>query len=290
MPPGYRGLALDFCKCGGELTFCHGGSQVGCGVGSRDPVETFQLINEWIDENPDNVLMIWLQINEEAGGSISLAEIDDLVQSVPTSNVEASFADRLYKRDRYEDSEWPTLQELIDTEQQILFFYQGGPDGADEHPPGIHYFYEYGFSTPWAYTSVANLRNSYNSGCPIDRRSSNRDDFFMMNAFVTAKFFGVPVMPKQSAAKQINTATFLEPLVEQCESSIGQTANIVAVDFWDSGDMASFVNAHNAALVPVRRHFPTSETSPPSRKKLHAPGRKKDKSGIKRVKGSYFGG
>jgi hypothetical protein len=292
---GYRGLALDLCNCNGEMVFCHGGSGTGCGVGSRDPVETFQLINEWIDDNPNNVVMIWLQINEEAGGSISLTDVNDVVRSVPAGSTSGlTFADRLYLRDRYEDDEWPTLQKLIDAQQQVLFFYQGGPGGSEEPPPGIHYFYEYGFSTPWSYASVSELENSYASGCPIDRGSTNRNDFFLMNAFVTEKFFGFQVQPSQRSAEQINTASFLNPLVERCQDSIGQTTNIVSVDFWDSGDMASFVKAHNSNLVSSD-DTTDSETSTPSQTESNkAPStgmnRIGGRRGIAHIRDSYFGG
>jgi hypothetical protein len=233
------------------MTFCHGGSQVGCGVGSRDPVDTFRQINDWIDSNPNNVIMIWLEINEAAGGAISLTDVYGIIQSVPLgTNSGRSFAERMYQRDRYnDDSEWPTLQEMIGEQQQILFFYMGGPDGSEEPPPGIHYFYEYGSSTPWSFAKVSDLENTVTNGCPIDRRSSNRNDFFLMNAFVTAKVFGIQVKPSRDAALQINTATFLEPLVNICESSIGRKTNVVSVDFWDSGDTVSFVNSHNSNLV-----------------------------------------
>jgi hypothetical protein len=244
------------------MTLCHGGSQVGCGVGSRDPVDTFRLINDWIDSHPNDVVMIWLQINEAAGGAISLADVYGIIQNVPVGTISGrSFAERLYQRDRYNDSEWPTLQELIDQQQHVLFFYMGGPDGSEEPPPGIHYFYEYGSSTPWSFARVSDLENTVMNGCPVDRGSSNRNDYFMMNAFVTGKIFGIQVQPSQNSAQQINTATFLEPLVETCESSIGKKTNIVSVDFWDSGDMTSFVNAHNTKLVSYKRSPTTSTLS-----------------------------
>ncbi|KAL3922201.1 MAG: hypothetical protein SGARI_006508 [Bacillariaceae sp.] len=76
---GYRGLALDLCNCNGQMQFCHGGSQTGCAVGRRDPVDTFDEINKWVDVNPNNVVMIYLQINEAAGGSIELTDVEQIV-------------------------------------------------------------------------------------------------------------------------------------------------------------------------------------------------------------------
>ena len=158
---GYRGLALDLCKCGGTMQFCHGGASTGCAVGRRDPVDTFDQINQWVDANPNNVVMIWLQINEAAGGEITLQNVKEIVDNVPLAPSGRSFASRMLRRDRYEDNAndvpWPTLGEMVDKHQQILFFYMSGPNGNEEPPEGIHYFFEYGSSNHWSYASVSEL-------------------------------------------------------------------------------------------------------------------------------------
>jgi hypothetical protein len=119
---GYRGLSLDLCNCNGILVFCHGGKEVGCGIGERDPIETLKQINQWITLHPNNVIMIWLQINESAGGPISLKDVDQIVKNVPLGTANLDFSKRLYQRDRYEDDaeEWPTLSELIQNANFIL--------------------------------------------------------------------------------------------------------------------------------------------------------------------------
>ncbi|KAL3918962.1 MAG: hypothetical protein SGILL_003995 [Bacillariaceae sp.] len=231
------------------MQFCHGGEQTGCAIGRRDPVDTFELINNWIDENENNVIMIWLQINEAAGGPISLEDVDGIVQKVPIGPSGRSFASRLYRRDRYSENPWPSLSEMIAAEQQVLFFYMGGPDGSENHPDGIHYFYEYGMTNHWSYASVSELQDTMINDCPIHRSSSNRHDFLMLNNFVTAKVFGIQVKPSRNAAEEINTAIFLEPILDVCESETGQKVNIVSVDFWKSGDLTSFVNEQNLQLV-----------------------------------------
>jgi hypothetical protein len=57
---GYRGLSLDICNCDGNLQLCHGDDIVGCGVGRVDPLQAFTEINNWIDANPNNVIIISL--------------------------------------------------------------------------------------------------------------------------------------------------------------------------------------------------------------------------------------
>jgi hypothetical protein len=152
---------------------------------------------------------------------------------------------------------------MIELQQQVLFFYMGGPEGSEEPPPGIHYFFEYGFSTHWSYSTVDELRDTVLDGCTIHAESSNRNDFFMLNNFVTAEVFGFQVRPSQDAAEVINTGSFLQPLLNECESSQGMKVNIISVDFWDAGDLSTFVNGHNSdlvqnALLLTTTHAPSS--------------------------------
>jgi len=244
---GYRGLSLDLCNCNGNLIFCHGGTEVGCGIGQRDPLETFTQINEWITTNPNNVIMIWLQINDNAGDPISLDDAERLVNDVPIGNADKEFADRLYRGEN--DDEWPAMSHLIQNGQQVIFFYMGGPDGQEESNIGIHYFYEYGMSTDWSYASVPELRESVMDGCKIQRDSSNTRDFFMINTFVTKKVFGYQVKPSRTAAKEINDGEFLEPLLEVCEQTQKSKVNIISVDFWKSGDLINYIDDRNSKLA-----------------------------------------
>ena len=192
--------------------FCHGGEDTGCGIGRRDPIDTFTQINEWLTINPANVIMIWLEINEPAGGPISLEDVESIVNAVPLGNSNRTFADRLYKRN-LDDQDWPTLSQLIEAEQQILFFFQGGPNDAVVPPAGLHYFYAYGMSTDWSYASVEELQDTTMKGCAINRGSSKREDFLMVNAFVTEMFFGIQVQPSVRAAEEINTEAFASAAV-----------------------------------------------------------------------------
>ena len=195
--------------------------------------------------------MIWLQINESAGDAISLDDVEQIVYDVPIGTADREFADRLYRRDRDgdDDDEWPTLSNLIRNEQQILFFYMGGPDGREESRIGIHYFYEYGMSTDWSYASVSELSETALNGCKIQRDSSYRRDFFMMNTFVTKKVFGVQMRPSRGAAKDVNEGTFLHPLVDYCERTQMTKVNIISIDFWKSGNLVSYIDDHNSELA-----------------------------------------
>ena len=59
LPAGYRAINVDVCNCGGQLVFCHGI----CSFGTRDPVEVFLGINDFLNENPTEVLILPIEIN-----------------------------------------------------------------------------------------------------------------------------------------------------------------------------------------------------------------------------------
>lgn len=250
---GYRGLNVDICNCDGSLQLCHGNDMVGCGVGRVDPMQAFTEINNWIVANPNNVIMISLEINENAGGPISLEMIQQLLQQVP-----GGFIDRLYDHGPASvesspaSSSWPTLGELIETNQQVLFFYFKGPEGAGDHVPGLNYWEDFALATWWQWESVAELESTLLPDCPITQggTSSSTGDFFMVEAFVTEKsLFGLQFQPSQEAAQQINTVEWAGKILDACYAAHGFPATVFSVDFWSEGNLPTLMEQRNALLV-----------------------------------------
>jgi len=258
---GFLGISLDICRCNGKLVFCHGSSLVGCGVGSRDAVDTFQQLDDWLNSNPQDVLVVFLQINNSAGGgeAISLQDVE--------STLSDSFKSKMYQHDS--NNAWPTLGEMVQDCKQIIFFYTSGPDGNPPmgNPNGIHFFFDFASQTQFSHTSVESLQSA-----PCDlSRSGTRQDFYLFNDFILAK----GIAPSKMAAEIINTGAFVEPILQQCEATFGHPVNIVSVDFWKEGDLPSFIATHNAELVAkdsaksqvtisTESCRPSSPTDPPS--------------------------
>jgi hypothetical protein len=241
---GYRGLNLDICNCGGELQLCHGNDITGCGVGRVDPLQAFTDINNWISANPNNVIMISLQINEDAGDAMSLAMIQELLQQVPDG-----FSDRLY--DHWPiTSDWPTVGELIEANKQVLFFYFQGPDGTGDHVPGLNYWYNSVIATDSQWESVSQIESSLLVDCPMTRGLSSTKDFVIIEAFVTMKtIFGLQFLPSREAAQVINTAEWAGAVLDACSDSLGFPVTIFSVDFWSEGNLPSLMALRNSVLV-----------------------------------------
>jgi hypothetical protein len=104
LPAGYRVVNVDVCNCDGKLVLCHGI----CNFGTRDVVEVLSAINDFLDENPSEVMMVPIEMNGEAGGAIDINDLYTLMLQVP------GFVDKFYDHANA-TSAWPTLGELVET-------------------------------------------------------------------------------------------------------------------------------------------------------------------------------
>lgn len=104
LPAGYRLVNVDVCNCGGELVLCHGV----CNFGTRDVVEVLSGINDFLDENPSEIMIVPIEMNGEADQAIDINDLYTLMLQVP------GFVDKFYDHSNA-TAEWPTLGELVET-------------------------------------------------------------------------------------------------------------------------------------------------------------------------------
>ena len=252
---GYRAVKLDLCNCEDQLMFCHGGRNVGCGIGSRDPVATLSKLNDWLNKNPHEVVVIYLSLNEAAEGPISLEDVDSLVQAVPNQ-----FGDKLYNHEVGEV--WPSLRELIENNNRIILFYVDGPEGSETPPRGIHYFYDYGMETESMFENVRNLQDGIKNGCKVVGGSESSRDFLLFNNYVTGNSPFGQFIPSQSSAKKVNSLNVARSLCQACEETHNAPMNLISVDFWNSGNIPELVQQHNKMLLaPGATRCPTAMPS-----------------------------
>lgn len=103
---GYRAINVDVCNCGGVLTLCHGV----CSFGTRDIVEVLLGINDFLDQNPSEVILLPLELNSEVDGTVDIFELYDIMQEV------SGFVDKIYVHPD-EAEPWPTLGSLVESNQ-----------------------------------------------------------------------------------------------------------------------------------------------------------------------------
>lgn len=106
---GYRGINVDVCNCGGELVFCHGT----CAFGTRDILEVFTNINDFLDNNPSEIIVLPIELNSEVGQAVDLDELYGIMQQV------SGFVDKFYHHEN-RTADWPTLGDLVQSNQVCL--------------------------------------------------------------------------------------------------------------------------------------------------------------------------
>jgi hypothetical protein len=225
---GYRAINIDMGKCDGELQLVHGV----CAF-TRDPAEVFTNIVSFLETNPSEVILLNMQIDNDAGGAVVL--LDDIYTVM--ESVEG-FTSLLYAHPDT-NTEWPTLRELTSSKKQILFFHYNGQTCQEVTcPSGFHDWFVYAAETEFSFGGVSDVRDTATS-CTITRGSST-NDFFGVNMFVTP--------PSRTACSDLNTLQSTRTHTDACSSlNGGLDVNVVYVDFWDAGSLPELAQIENEA-------------------------------------------
>jgi hypothetical protein len=124
---------------------------------------------------------------------------------------------------------WPTLRELIQSGQRVVVFIESGRSGVAWLRPAFQSFKEtpFSFRKPDEFSCRAN-------------RGGEGGSLFLINNWVET----TPT-PKPSNASIVNAYSFLYKRAELCEHERHHMPNIIAVDFYRTGDLLTVVNALN---------------------------------------------
>mmetsp|Transcript_17309 Transcript_17309/g.22914 ORF Transcript_17309/g.22914 Transcript_17309/m.22914 type:complete len:391 (-) Transcript_17309:253-1425(-) len=237
---GYRGINLDVCECGGQLKFCHN-----LCINERDPAEVFSHINDFLDDNPSEVVIINFQIvTENFLGTIYNVTLDglfDIMQGV------SGFVDKIHVLG--DIIEWPLMRELVEDREQIIIFHHNGPTcGANDNcPSGLHYYFDYVGESDFEISSVSDMRN-FSAFCPVDRGNEvngGRNNLYAVNHFLKT--------PYKNVALTTNENNFIEERIAGCEDITNLRTNMVIVDFWSLGDLPEFTQETNKARAAEKQ-------------------------------------
>jgi hypothetical protein len=238
---GYRALNFDIGVCNeGQYAFVHGK----CQLGTMDPVKAFTDLNTWLDANPNEVVLIPLEINNDASSDlpdVDLGKLYNLLLTVP------GFTERMYQKTADSASEWPTLRELIAADQRILFFHYNGircDSGQITCPPGFHDWFGLTGESKYDFMTVEELDDK-ESACNITR-GRLKGPFYAVNDFLT-------IPSREDSKKYLNTKAFLQDHIQACEAeNDGLDVDVVFVDFWSEGDLPEVVQLHNLQLAATQ--------------------------------------
>ena len=248
---GYRGINLDIGTCNGQVSVIH----TACTITTRSLKSVLQSLVSFLQNNPNEVILLPTQLSTQilSKNTIALSAIDEVFQSVP------EFYNMLYNHPS-PNQLWPTLRELISSNQRILFFHYNGEsctklDITSNNdttttvinypcPYGFHPWFLYAAETEFDFRLVKDVQDTPRA-CRITRGSSGFNHFFGINIFITPARF-VPTL------KQVNRYTFIKSHVDECLSYNNKSfVNVILVNYWGVGDVIDVVSDMNAALPTI---------------------------------------
>lgn len=205
---GIRALLLDTHDFNGEPSLCH----ANCWLGSQPLVEGLGELKTFLDDQPTEVLILIIE------------------DHVGAAETEAAFVTAGVENWTYAHpgGSWPTLAELIDAGTRIVVSaeHEGPP------PDWYHHAWDVWQDTPYAFWHEDDF------SCELNRGAAD-NPLFLVNHWL-----GNPVANSWTA-EIANSAAILEARVADCEAVRGRLPGVIAVDFYELGDLFVVVDALN---------------------------------------------
>ncbi|KKL16254.1 hypothetical protein LCGC14_2497430, partial [marine sediment metagenome] len=192
---------------GKRRTFlCHGL----CELGATDLPTALADIREFLEDNPREVLIILIQ------DAISPRDTEGAFE-------ESGLIDFVYPHTP--GAKLPTLREMIRRDERVLVMAEEDASGVDWYQQGFELTQE----TPFKFQSPEEFSCKLNRG----ERSS---PLFLLNHWIEK------ATPSPSDAAEVNAFDFLLERARRCEKQRGKLPNLVAVNFYDRGEVLEVVD------------------------------------------------
>jgi hypothetical protein len=197
------------------LYLCHGF----CELGALPFVPWLRSLREFLVANPGDVVVVVIEdyaTPEEMAAAFTESGLADLVYRGPLG------------------PPWPTLRELADSRQRVVTFLESGKPGVEWMHPAFATIQEtpYTFHQPSEFSCAAN-------------RGGTAGSLFQINHWIET----TPT-PKPSNAAIVNAYDFLLGRARLCEKERGHVPNVLAVDFYRTGDLFRVVRTLNGLDAP----------------------------------------
>jgi hypothetical protein len=192
---------------------CHGF----CELGAKPLVDGLREVTDFLVANPGEVLLIVVQDEGPPPAAIAKA-VDEsgLRPFVWTGPV---------------GPPWPTLGEMIESGGRVLMLYENGP--GDPAVPWYHDAYRSMQETPYHFTKPSQMSCAPNRG-PADA------SLFLINHWIDTS-----PAPRPSNAAKVNAYTPLLERARRCERERKRMPNILAVDFYRTGELLRVTDTLN---------------------------------------------
>lgn len=186
-----------------------------CVLGSTAWEPLMVEVKAWLDQHPRQVITFVLQ---------------DEVSPATTAQVFRDSGLLPYVYTPTGDGEWPTLEQMIDSGHRIVVMAENQGGGA-AYPWLLSAFHEMQ-ETPFDAVQVSDLSCRENRGNPDAT-------LFQVNHWLNQS------LARVSASRLANSAAVLGPRLDRCQQERGLLPNIVAVDYYNEGDLFGQVRRLN---------------------------------------------
>jgi hypothetical protein len=199
------------------LYLCHGF----CELGAEPFVAWLTELRRFLAANPRQVVILVLE---------------DYVrpQELAAAFAGAGLADLVYRG--APRPPWPRLEEMVSSHQQVVTFLESGTPGVDWMHPAFESIQE----TPFRFHQPSHFSCRANRG-------GTAGSLFQINHWIET-----PPAPKPSNAAVVNGYDFLLARARQCERERSRSPNIIAVDFYRTGDLLRVVRDLNGLDAPAK--------------------------------------
>jgi len=201
-----------------EIFLCHSF----CELGATPLAAVLIDLRDFLDAHPGEFIVMIVQDATSPEDTVRAFELADL-------------AGRAYAHTAGDP--WPTLGELLAEGKQLLVLAEEQAGAAEWYQPAYALFQETALSA----AEPAEL------GCAPGRGGADAP-LFLMNHWV---FERPPVLAR---ALEVNSLRMITERSRECVDTRGRTPNIVAVDFYDVGDLFQAVDALNG--LPLQEDTP----------------------------------
>lgn len=191
-----------------------------CELGATRFVEALGYIYEFLVMNPGEVIVIMIQ--DEGVAPLDVAAC-----------FERSGLDRFVYRGAVTPP-WPTLREMVESDQRVLVLAENNAEGV----PWYHLAFEVYQETPYRFLDPSEFSNT-------PGRGGTTASLLLMNHWIET----TPT-PLPSNAEKVNAYDLLLARAQACRKQRRMIPNLVAVDFYRSGDLIRVVDALNGVEQP----------------------------------------
>lgn len=208
-----RGVAKDGPV---DVYLCHGF----CELGAINAMTVMRQVRDFLLSNPHEVLVFSVEDQVPPDRFAELIRESGLLDLTWTGPV----------------SPLPTLGEMVESGGRVLFLVEEDAGTV----PWLHQQFELAQETPYNLQTSRDLLG--NPGCRVGRGGKS-PPMLLLNHFLGT------VPPRASAAVAVNARDAILEQVDRCKRLRDRTTNLLAVDFWKTGDVVGAADHLNAVAA-----------------------------------------